>query len=92
MATGIRTFKGRTVVKNNFWKYICMSNPKNDKIVIKRESSIACGLVKIPILEHPLGKKRKILSLSIGLFDASTGIALIAAAGGRHYCNSITWW
>lgn len=36
-----------------------MSNPKNDKIVIKLESNIACGLVKIPILEHPLGKKGK---------------------------------
>jgi len=54
--------KGRTVVKNNFWKYICMSNPKNDKIVIKRESNIACGLVKSPILEHPLGKKEDLIS------------------------------
>lgn len=39
-----------------------MSNPKNDKIVIKRESNIACGLVKSPILEHPLGKKEDLIS------------------------------
>jgi hypothetical protein len=84
MATGIGHSKGRTVVKNNFWKYICMSNPKNDKIVIKRESSIACGLVKIPILEHPLGKKGRsypsVLDYSMLVQDAITAIA---SHGGR---------